>query len=202
MTIFDGPLGSTPLEPDDQEGLVPTWIATRADLNAAEQDNVASATTWVRGRRWEPGDFSQDWLKDLHRRMFSDVWRWAGSYRRRDTNMGLAWFEIPVAVEEMVRDMNVQVGGAWPCDEVAVRFHHRLVFIHPFLNGNGRHARLATDVLVEGLGEKRFGWGAGARLTDAGTARDEYLAALRSADRDGDFEPLLRFARSERSHRS
>ena len=195
MSIFDGPPGSTPLEPDEREGLIPTWIATRADLNSAEQANIASATAWTRRRRWKPSDVSHQWLKDLHRRMFSDVWTWAGSYRRRDTNIGVPWFEIPVAVDQLVRDAHAQIGGVWSSDEVAVRFHHRLVFVHPFPNGNGRHARLAADVLVEALGEGRFSWGVGAPLIDAGAARDEYLSALRSADRDGDFEPLLRFAR-------
>lgn len=196
MSIFDGPVGSTPLEPDEQQGLIPTWIATRGDLNSAEQANIAAATGWVRGRRWQPRDITQERLKDLHRRMFADVWRWAGTYRRRDTDIGVAWFEIPEAVEVLVSDVHAQIGGTWSPDEVAVRFHHRLVSIHPFANGNGRHARLAADVLVEALGEDRFSWGAGAQLADAGVARDEYLTALRAADRDGDCQRLRRFARS------
>ena len=196
MSIFDGPPGSTPIEPDDQEGLIPTWIATRRDIDSAEQDNIALATAWVRGREWHPRDITQSWLKDLHRRMFADVWAWAGAYRKRDTNIGVAWFEVHVAVEELVRDMLTQIGGAWSHDEVAVRFHHRLVSIRPFPNGNGRHARLVADALVEALGEERFAWGAGAQVVDQGDARSEYLAALRVADQEADLEPLLRFARS------
>ena len=196
MSIFDGPEGSTPLDPDATKGLIPTWIATRGDLNAAERDNIAKATTWIRQRRLTPGDLSQAWLKNLHRRMFSDVWRWAGSYRLHDTNLGLPWAEISFAVEGLVRDMHVHVDmQAWVPDETAIRFHHRLVFIHPFANGNGRHARLAADVLIEALGEQRFSWGARARR-DPDAARREYVSALRIADRAPDYEPLLRFARS------
>jgi Fic-DOC domain mobile mystery protein B len=128
--------------------------------------------------------------------MFDAVWRWAGSYRETDTNLGVPWFEIQVAVEELIRDLNAQsAAGGWSVDEIAVRFHHRLVSIHPFPNGNGRHARLAADVIVETLGGVRFEWGARAQLSDAGRARDEYLAALKCADGEGDFAPLLSFAR-------
>lgn len=194
--IFGGPPGSTPLQLEDQEGLKPTWIATRGDLNRAEQENIAIATVWVLNRRWKTESFTQEWLRGLHRRMFDAVWRWAGSYRRTDANVGLPWFEIPVSVEDLIRDLSAQAGSSGlSADEVAVRFHHRLVSIHPFPNGNGRHARLAADVLVETLGGVRFDWGAGAELSNAGRVRDEYLVALRRADREGDFAPLLAFAR-------
>jgi Fic-DOC domain mobile mystery protein B len=196
VSVFDGPPGSTPLEPGEQDDLIPTWIASRGDLNSAEQENIARGVAWVRRFSWKPSDITQAWLKDLHRRMFADVWRWAGVYRSHDTNVGGPWLQIPVALEDLVRDMLAQIGGAWSSDEVAVRFHHRLVSIHLFPNGNGRHARLAADVLVEALGEKRFGWGVGTTLVDAGEARSEYLAALRTADQEGDYRRLLRFARS------
>lgn len=194
--IFEDPPGATPLEPDDQEGLIPTWIATRDDLNNAEQQSIAIAMVWLRARRWTIGDLTQGWLKDLHRRMFDPVWVWAGSYRRADTNLGIAWFDIPAAVEQLIQDLGTQNSiRAWSPDEIAIRFHHRLVCIHPFPNGNGRHARLSADAVVEALGGLRFGWGADAHLLDAGLAREAYLSALRHADRD-DLAPLLEFARS------
>jgi Fic-DOC domain mobile mystery protein B len=126
--------------------------------------------------------------------MLSEVWRWAGSYRVRDTNLGVPWAYVGVSVEDTVRDMNAQI-ASMPPDEVAVRFHHRLVSVHPFPNGNGRHTRLAADTLVVALQEERFTWGVGAGLAEAGPTRDRYLDALRCADR-GDLEPLLAFARS------
>lgn len=194
--IFEDPPGATPLEPDDQEGLIPTWIATRDDLNKAEQQNIAMAMVWLRARRWTMGDLTQGWLKDLHRRMFDSVWVWAGLYRRADTNLGIAWFEVPAAVEQLIQDLGTQSSiRAWSADEIAIRFHHRLVCIHPYPNGNGRHARLSADALVEALGGLRFDWGAGAHLLDAGLAREAYLSALRHADGD-DFAPLLEFARA------
>jgi Fic-DOC domain mobile mystery protein B len=197
--IFEGAAGSTPLEPQDQEALVPTWIATKGELNGAEQRNIAVASAWLFGRSWEIGDLTQRWLKTLHRRMFEDVWRWAGKYRLKDTNIGLPWAQIQVSVGELILDLRSQTGDMeghpWSADEVAVRFHHRLVSIHPFTNGNGRHARLVADALVVTLGRTRFAWGAGARFSSEGPARDEYLAALQLADREGDYGPLLAFAR-------
>lgn len=195
MRIFDGPPGSTPLTPDEQEGLIPTWIANRGDLNRAEQENIASATVWVGGRRWTVDDVTVKWLRDLHHRMLSEVWDWAGNYRRREVNIGgrVAPRQIPEAAESLVRDMHAQV-GVLPRDEVAVRFHHRLVSIHPFPNGNGRHSRLVADVLVEALGGARFAWGDGT-LTDSGEIRTMYISALQQAD-EGDPGPLVAFARS------
>lgn len=195
MSIFEGPPGSTPLTTEEQEGLIPTWVATHGDLNRAEQDNIASATLWVGGRRWRVDDITAAWLRNLHHRMLSEVWDWAGNYRTRDVNIGgrVAPYQIPVAVETLVLDMREQV-DVWTPDEVAVRFHHSLVSIHPFPNGNGRHSRLVADVLVEALGGTRFAWG-GRSLTDNGESRAAYISALHRAD-DGDPDPLIAFART------
>ena len=195
-TLSDHPKGATPLTEEDLDGLIPTWVATRADLNQAEQRNIAVAAVWAYGRRFRVDTLTQEWLKDLHRRMFEQVWRWAGGYRKVDTNIGDPWYEIQTSVEQLVLDVHEQCSNeVWPPDEIAVRFHHRLVSIHPFRNGNGRHARLAADVIVMGLEQEVFPWGAGAELTDVGPAREEYLAALQTADRDGNYSDLLAFAR-------
>lgn len=193
----DQPKGATPPTEEDLEGLIPTWVTTRADLNQAEQRNIAIATVWAYGRRSSVETLTQEWLKDLHRRMFDQVWRWAGRYRRVDTNIGVPWYEIHTSVEQLVLDVREQSSNdlTWPPDEIAVRFHHRLVSIHPFPNGNGRHARLAADVIVMGMGLELFAWGAGAELSDVGPARKDYLAALHTADRDGNYSDLLAFAR-------
>jgi Fic-DOC domain mobile mystery protein B len=138
-------------------------------------------------------------IRTLHRRMFSDVWKWAGSYRQHDTNMGAPWPYVPMQVHELLEDVVTQTSDRanmpWSADELAVRFHHRLVSIHPFPNGNGRHARLAADLLVEQLGEEVFSWGA-RDLGEEGAARAAYLEALRRADLEFDYAPLLAFARS------
>lgn len=200
-SIFEGPPGSTPIEPDDQEQLIPTWIATRSDLNSAEQRNIALATTWVFGRTWRAEDIvTQEWLKNLHTRMLGEVWRWAGGYRSREANIGEAPTLIAVALETLLADVRAQIADdttlARPPDEIVVRFHHRLVSIHPFVNGNGRHARLAADVLRVSLGGPRFPWGGDYDLSESGVVRDEYIAALKAADQ-GVMAPLFLFARSE-----
>lgn len=131
--------------------------------------------------------------------MFGDVWKWAGTYRQHDTNMGAPWPYVPTQVRELLADVLAQTSDPnnmpWPADELAVRFHHRLVVIHPFPNGNGRHSRLAADLLAELLGVPVFSWGAQS-LNEAGAARAAYLDALQRADRELDYGPLLVFARS------
>ncbi|NTU70958.1 MAG: mobile mystery protein B [Coriobacteriia bacterium] len=201
-SLFDEPTGATPIDPDDAKGLIPTWVATRGDLNNAEQENIARAIAWTSSRGGPQSVealLSDEMLRALHKRMFGDVWRWAGTYRQHETNLGAPWLYVPTQVRELLADVRVQTSNArqlpWPADELAVRFHHRLVAIHPFPNGNGRHARLAADLLVELLGEQFFSWGA-RDLNREGAAREAYLDALRRADRELDYGPLLLFARS------
>lgn len=187
--------GQTPIDPDEREGLIPD-IATREELNALEAANIAIAAAWLqRARSVDP--LSTAFLKLLHKRMFSKVWKWAGKYRRSDKNLGGSWETVPMRFEELVRDVAVQVKEkSFAPDEIAVRFHHRLVFsIHPFPNGNGRHARMATDLLLTRvLGRLAFSWGSAA-LGPGGTARPRYIAALRQAD-GHDYAGLISFVRS------
>jgi Fic-DOC domain mobile mystery protein B len=142
---------------------------------------------------------TEESIKTLHRRMFGDVWRWAGSYRQHDTNMGANWPYISTQVRDLLANVITQTAAAenlpWPPDELAVRFHHQLVVIHPFPNGNGRHSRLAADLLVRILGEPAFTWGS-ENLSSPGDPRRAYLSALRLADRTYDYGPLVEFARS------
>lgn len=191
--------GQTPLTDEDLAGLLPTWVATRADLNRAEQANLLAAATWAARRQWTTANLlTVPALGRLHRRMYGDVWTWAGVLRRHDTNIGEPWHQIRMRVTDLCADVAAQAVGpttALPLDEVAVRFHHRLVLIHPFANGNGRHGRLATDLLARTLGRPSFTWGS-ASLDGAGPIRDQYLAALRRADDGLDFDDLLAFARS------
>lgn len=191
--------GATPLGPDDVEGLIPTWVATRSELNEVEERNISQAQMWASRRSWTV-DAALDTvaLIDLHRRMLGEVWTWAGKLRGRETNLGVDPLSIRTELHTLGRDVVVQLAdtstSAWTLDEVAARFHHRLVSIHPFPNGNGRHARLATDVLLSAVGVPSFTWGR--TLLDAQSqARIAYLSALRAADRQ-EYEPLLNFVRS------
>jgi Fic-DOC domain mobile mystery protein B len=197
----DEPEGATPLDEEDLRGLLRTDIALRHELNLAEAQNIASGQLWAFARRRPPLRWlTEAELKTLHRRMFGDVWRWAGTFRRRETNIGVAPYSIAAELRSLLLDVQAQTADpsslAWPADEIAVRFHHRLVAIHPFPNGNGRHARLAADVLAVGLGQPSFTWGQAGYLTESSTARGLYLEALRTADREYRYDLLLAFARS------
>lgn len=189
------PEGATPLDAAALDGLLPS-VETQGELNEFEAANVADGVLWARRSRIVRRDLlTLKVLKDLHRRMFDRTWNWAGTFRTVDTNLGVVWPQISVDLTNLCGDVSYQMANTvYPADELAVRFHHRLVAIHPFLNGNGRHARLAADVLMRRQGGQQLGWGT-ASLVAAGTAREEYLAALREAD-TGNVERLLRFART------
>ena len=192
------PPGATPLSADEIDGLLPADVATRADLDEAELENIVAARVWAATRAWSAiGILTREALFDLHRRMFGDVWRWAGSQRRRETSIGVAPETIGVELRNLLDDATTWIQyGTYVADEVALRFHHRLVQIHVFPNGNGRHARFAADLLARALGRPPFTWG-GRELVDAGAAREAYLRALRAMDADrDDVAPLLAFARS------
>lgn len=192
-----GPPGSTPLDPDDAEGLRLTWVTTLGDLNAAEQANILAA---LRRPRWKRPTteklLDDDALRRLHKDMLGNVWTWAGTYRRRETTPGIAPEQISVAVRNLVLDAAYWLDGdrPMPLDEAGCTFHHRLVQIHPFPNGNGRHARLVTDLLMRAKGAPPFTWGSG-DLNVPGAARKSYIAALRAADQ-GDYAALSRFVRT------
>lgn len=186
--------GATALTPEDREALIPTWIVSRDDLNRAERDNIAAGLRWTRRGRFDVLD--PDDLMNLHKRMFGDVWRWAGQPRQVETNIGRAdWWALREHLHQLLGNIRAQVEhrGHDP-DEIAIDFHHRLVAIHVFPNGNGRHARLAADLLAARLGRAPFSWGQ-SDLVKVSDARDAYRAALKAADA-GDLGPLLAFARS------
>jgi Fic-DOC domain mobile mystery protein B len=194
--MLDGtdPLGATPLGAHELAGLRPSWIATRADLNAAEQSNILAGVTWARRTR-KPPLLTEGFVRSLHRAMFGDVWRWAGKYRSRETNIGVAPHVIPIALNEFLVTARFWLETRpFSADEIAVHCHHRLVQIHPFPNGNGRHTRMMADLLAEQLGRPPFSWGR-TSLTDASPVRATYIAALREADNQN-IAPLLAFARS------
>jgi Fic-DOC domain mobile mystery protein B len=195
--LFQEPGDATPLAPEEREGLRQSWITHRRDLNEAEQENIVNGAAWARRRR---GITAIDLLDDrftleLHKRMLGEVWKWAGRYRQTERNLGIEPYRISAEVRALLDDVCYWIEHeTYPPDEIAVRLHHRLVAIHPFANGNGRHSRLMADLLVEKLGRPTFTWG-GASLADEGELRARYIAALKAAD-NHDIQPLLAFARS------
>jgi Fic-DOC domain mobile mystery protein B len=191
--LFEEPGDATPLTDEEKRGLIPAHITYRHELNEAEQENIARAQDWALDRPRDP--VSEKFIKDLHRRMLGDVWRWAGEFRTSERNLGIPFYEIPVALRQLVDETKAWIEyKAYAPDEIAVRFHHRLVQIHAFPNGNGRHARLMADLLVMRLGGERFSWGR-ASLQDAGAVRKRHITALQAAD-NHDTGPLMAFARS------
>jgi Fic-DOC domain mobile mystery protein B len=188
------PAGATPLDGEELEGLLPTHLVDRSQLNEWEQRNIESALLWL-SRQRRPSPVQEAWLRRLHREMFGKSWRWAGQYRTSDKSNGADWRQIRMQVPALLADIAYQVEHrVASVDEIAVRFHHRLVSIHPFPNGNGRHARLIADVLIEQLGAPRFSWGGSSPLVEASALRRQYIAALQQADR-GQLDDLLTFAR-------
>ena len=195
--LFNEPDDATPLTPSERDGLKQSWITTRHDLNEAEQENILKGAAWARrARSRKPLDLLRDdFSLNLHKRMFGDVWNWAGTYRRTERNIGIDPIRIAAEVPMMFDDLRYWVDHqTFLADEIAVRLHHRLVAIHPFPNGNGRHARLMADLLIERMGGKSFSWGGGS-LADTGQLRAAYVKALRIAD-NHNIGPLLSFARS------
>ncbi|MGI4787208.1 MAG: mobile mystery protein B [Janthinobacterium lividum] len=185
---------ATPLTNDERAGLIPAWITYRHELNEVEQANIADGRLWAfRQQRREP--LEERFLRDLHKRMLGDVWNWAGHYRKTERNIGVPAWRIAPELRSLLDDSRLWIAQTvFEPDEIAVRFHHRLVSIHPFPNGNGRHSRLMADLLVARLGGVSFTWG-GASLNSPSQVRSQYIEALRQADRH-DMTTLIKFARS------
>jgi Fic-DOC domain mobile mystery protein B len=188
-----------PIQDEDLDDLIPDFIATRADLNVVEFDNIARAMPWAVNQARRGGPMlvlSYSFVFALHKRMFRDVWKWAGTQRRRVTNIGVEPSQIAMQTKQTIDDaLWWHENDTYEVDERAARVHQRLVAVHPFPNGNGRCTRLVADLYLTSIGQQAFSWGAGSRLEQDGDARRQYLAALRAADK-GDFAPLVRFARS------
>ena len=190
--------GATPLADEELAGLIPEWVATRDELNQVEQENILDAILWTHRRNWTVGTVADtETLRQLHKRMFGEVWTWAGSWRTKATNIGVDWHTIPTQIRQLAGDLEAQASDpdnlAWPAPQLLARFHHRLVSIHPFPNGNGRHSRLATDLLAHAVGSPIPNWSSGADLSAETSMRDSYLRALREADSSGNFDPLTTF---------
>lgn len=192
------PNGATPIDLDELKDLIPDYIATMSELNQLEQANIADAFVWA-----ERQDLSEmltaTFVFKLHEKMFNQVWRWAGKQRRSNKNIGVMKEQILNELGQLLKNTEFWIQNkTFPEDDLAARFHHKLVHIHIFPNGNGRHARLMTDLLLVQMNNKKFTWGnetAPTPLEVEGKTRSEYIAALKKADY-GDFNDLIKFVRS------
>jgi Fic-DOC domain mobile mystery protein B len=194
MTIpMEYPEGATPLDPDELGGLKFKHITTRGELDELEQANIEEGLQWLARRR--PKDVLTDgFCIELHKRLFGEVWSWAGAFRRTGKNIGVDPIYIGVELRALMDDARYWAERkTYPATEAAVRLHHRLVFIHPFPNGNGRHARIMADAVLESIyGEAAIDWAGGHDLQKMNDRRSAYIAALKSADW-GDLAPLMAF---------
>ena len=189
--------GQTPLDEDEKEGLLIKTITTRGELDEFEQLNIEKAVLWTMKRKFKTEDIlSEYFVRELHRKMYADVWKWAGEFRKTNKNIGVDKLQMGIALRTLIDDCKFWIESkSFGEDEIAVRFKHRIVSIHCFANGNGRHSRLIADILIEHVFKKPvFSWGA-ANLTKHTDARKEYLKAVKAADA-GDYKLLLVFARS------
>ena len=189
--------GQTPLDEEEKDGLLIPTIATRGELDEFEQQNIEQAIQWTLGRSLKSDTvFSEEFIQIVHKRMYADVWAWAGQFRKTNKNIGVDKWQIPIELRYLLDDARFWYENkTYPPDEIAVRFKHRIVSIHCFPNGNGRHSRLMADIIIEKIYKLPvFTWGA-ANLSSEGDSRVAYLKALKAADQ-GDFRLLLAFSRS------
>jgi Fic-DOC domain mobile mystery protein B len=196
MTLFTTGDGNTSLSPEEQNELLPD-LTTREELNEWERQNILEAYGWVFDLRNLPRQdpLSESYIRELHRRMFDQTWKWAGKYRSSEKNIGIPHYQVREALAALLGDARYWLEHqTFQPDELAIRFHHRLVWIHPFANGNGRHARIMADVIVQRQGRPAFTWGR-ADIVHPGDFRSKYIEALRAGDAS-DIQPILKFARS------
>ena len=188
--------GQTPLDEDEKEDLLINSISTRAELDEFEQKNIEDAIQWSLTRKFKAAQIlSESFIKDLHKRMYGSVWKWAGQYRKTNKNIGVDKLEISTTLRSLIDDAKYWLeNSVYEPDEFAIRFKHRLVSIHCFPNGNGRHSRMIADIIIEKIYKQPvFSWG-DSSISEETDIRDKYLKALRKADK-GNFDLLLKFAR-------
>ncbi len=189
--------GQTPLDEDEREGLCDKTIESQSELDEREQGNIINAREWVIDISPNLDEIlSEDFMKRVHKKMFGDVWKWAGKYRSTNKNLGADKFEISIELRKVFDDCRFWiVNKSFSAEEIAVRFKHRVVVVHPFPNGNGRHSRLMGDIMISKyFKHSAFSWSSKG-LIAAGEARKQYLSALRKAD-SGSYDDLVKFARS------
>lgn len=189
--------GQTPIDEEEKEGLRIETISTKGELDEFEQLNIEEALQWVFGKKFKPKQvFTEKFICNLHKRMYGNVWDWAGEFRKTNKNIGVDKHQIPMQLKMLCEDALFWIENkTFPPQEIAIRFKHRIVSIHCFPNGNGRHSRLMADIIIEKLFNKEpFSWGA-ANLSKTNDTRKSYLKAVKAADLN-DYQPLLEFSRS------
>ncbi|WP_396601733.1 mobile mystery protein B [Algibacter sp. R77976] len=189
--------GQTPLDEEEKEGLKIKSITTQGELDEFEQLNIEKAVEWtIRANLKLEKILTEKFIKDLHKKMYGDVWKWAGEFRKTDKNIGIKWTQVGVEIKNLLDDTKFWIENkTFQAEEIAIRFKHRIVSIHCFPNGNGRHSRMMADIIMESIfGKEIFSWHQ-SNMVKANETRKEYIKALRKAD-NGNITPLIKFAKN------
>ena len=189
--------GQTPLDEEEKDGLKIKSITTQGELDEFEQLNIEKAVEWTIHANLIPEKIlTEKFVKDLHKRMYGDVWKWAGEFRSSEQNISIAWTQIGTELKNLLDDTKYWIeNNTFSPEEIAIRFKHRIVSIHCFPNGNGRHSRMMADIIMESIFEKEtFTWHQ-SNMIKADETRKEYIDALRKAD-NGNVKPLIEFAKN------
>ena len=183
------PRGAAPF---NTNGLLHRHLTTQEELNALEFANINQAMgKYLLGSLTEKkAPFTLEWLFQVHREMFEEVWDWAGKPRNTEFKIGVLPAQIPSFLKQLLDDLKYWEGQTtMEPIEIASHLHHRLVQIHPFENGNSRWARLLTNIYLKKQGLPLVQWPEGS-LGQEGDIRDCYIDALKAADR-GDSGALI-----------
>jgi len=189
--------GQTPLDENEKEGLLIKTITTQKELDEFEQLNIEKAIEWtIHARLTTRKILTEKFIKDLHKKMYGDIWRWAGKYRMSNKNIGIDWIQIGVQLKNLLDDAQYWIENkTYPPEEISIRFKHRIVAIHCFPNGNGRHSRLMADIMMESIfGKDIFTWHQ-SNMVKANETRNKYITTLKEAD-NGNILPLIEFAQN------
>ncbi|MCB9256150.1 MAG: mobile mystery protein B [Chitinophagales bacterium] len=189
--------GQTPLNEEEKEDLKIKSLTSQNELNELEQLNIEKAIAWaIQSRLKAEKILTEKFIQELHKKMFGDIWKWAGNYRMTNKNIGIHWVQIATELKKLLDDTTYWIEHeTFPAEEIAIRFKHRIVSIHCFPNGNGRHSRLMADILMESVFHKEvFSWQQ-SNMLKADNTRKEYIKALKEAD-NGNLNALINFARN------
>jgi Fic-DOC domain mobile mystery protein B len=194
---FDYKDGQTPLDEEEKEGLKIKSITTQRELDEFEQLNIEKAVEWTIHTKLKPENIlTEKLIKNLHKKMYGDLWKWVGQFRRTEKNIGILWIKIGIELKSLLDDTKYWIEyKTYSSEEIAIRFKHRIVSIHCFPNGNGRHSRMMADIIMESIfGGEIFTWHQ-SNMIKANQTRKLYIEALKEAD-NGIIKPLIEFAKN------
>ncbi len=189
--------GQTPLNEEEKDGLLIKTITTHGELDEHEQLNIEKAIEWTIKTKFKNDQIlTEKFIKALHKKMFVNVWSWAGEFRKSEKNLGVTWIKIGIELRALLEDTKYWIENKiFSNEEIAIRFKHRLVNIHCFPNGNGRHSRIMADIIMQSIfGVEPFTWNH-SNMVKADQTRKNYISAIREGD-NGNIQPLIDFARN------